>query len=108
MAQHEVLRPRRRADRIGLHEAEPVDGRREVAGCEERARDRVAAKMGEVERRRHGREARNERHSIDVAGPARGRSQSPRADVGPTRTFFSAGGRIRRFADAAIVATRMT
>jgi hypothetical protein len=55
VAQDQVLGARRRADRIGLDEAELVDRARERRRLEERARDGVAAQV--VERRwlRHGR-----------------------------------------------------
>jgi len=54
MAQDQVLRPRRSADRIGLHEAEPVDRAAERGRLEERARDRVAAQIVERWRFRQG------------------------------------------------------
>ena len=47
MAQREVLRTCRRADRIGLHEAETLDRGLQADRREETAHDRVAAKFGE-------------------------------------------------------------
>ena len=47
MAQRQVLRTRRRADRVGLHEAELVDRAPEGRGREQAARDGVAAQVGE-------------------------------------------------------------
>ena len=52
MAQRQVLSARRRADRIGLHEAEPVDRALQRRRLEQRAGDRVAAQVVERRRRR--------------------------------------------------------
>ena len=45
MSQRQVLRARRRADGVGLHEAEPLDGALSVVG-EQAAGDREAAEVG--------------------------------------------------------------
>jgi hypothetical protein len=45
VAQREVLRTRRRADRVGLHEAQAGDGARQRGGREQRARDRVTTQL---------------------------------------------------------------
>jgi hypothetical protein len=49
MAECQVLRTRRRADRIGLYEPEALEGLRDASWTEERARDRVASKVVETE-----------------------------------------------------------
>jgi hypothetical protein len=51
VAQDQVLRARRCAQRIGLHEAQAADGRRQRGGREQRTRQRMAAQV--VERDRH-------------------------------------------------------
>ncbi len=53
MPERQVLRARRRADRIGLHESEPLDRAAQVARREQRTGDGVAAKIVEGRRRRH-------------------------------------------------------
>ena len=45
MPQGEILRARRGADRIGLHEAEPLEGAGERGRREQAPRDRVAAQI---------------------------------------------------------------
>ena len=52
VAQRQVLRARRRADRVGLHEAEALDRARQRGRREQAARHRVAAQRVEVDR--HG------------------------------------------------------
>src|SRR5579872_2609761 len=47
MPQREILGPRRRPDRIGLHETQPFDGAFQRRRPEETGRDRIAAKIGE-------------------------------------------------------------
>jgi hypothetical protein len=55
LVEDEVLRARRRAHGIGLHEPEPADGGRQRQGFEQAARDRIAAQLGQGGRARHGR-----------------------------------------------------
>jgi hypothetical protein len=50
MAQREVLRARRRADRVGLHEAQPVEGAFQRGGREEAAGDSKAPQIVEGDR----------------------------------------------------------
>src|SRR5437879_611481 len=45
MAQNQILRARRRPDRVGLHEAELSDGTRECGWREQRSRHGVAAQV---------------------------------------------------------------
>src|SRR5579864_1889220 len=47
MAKDQVLSARRRADRIGLHKAQPVEGAFQRGGCEEAAGDGKAAQVVE-------------------------------------------------------------
>ncbi|MGF6525068.1 hypothetical protein ABID77_000345 [Variovorax sp. PvP013] len=48
VAQRQILRPGGRADRVGLHEAQAPDGRRQRRRLEEGARHRVAAQVVEI------------------------------------------------------------
>jgi hypothetical protein len=50
MPQRQVLRARRRADRIGLHEAQPLDSAAQVARCGQRTGNGVPAKIVEGRR----------------------------------------------------------
>ena len=49
MTKSEILRPRRRTNRIGLEEAPSIDGRLEIVGWHETSRDRMAAKIDEMD-----------------------------------------------------------
>src|SRR5207247_1162591 len=84
MAQHQVLRARGRADRIGLHEAQSVEGAFERGGREETAGDGKTSQL--VESDPHG------RLMPDFARPAaktRPRAISARA----SRRFLPSGAR---------------
>jgi hypothetical protein len=52
MAQHKVLSAGRRADRVGLHKAQPMEGEFQRSRCEETAGDGKAPQV--VESDQHG------------------------------------------------------